>query len=459
MNNIQQLPSSVQNASINIPNGWKLYKWKDLIETYEQGLIRSNSQLCKSGTFYFKMNNISTDGMCDYSKKEYTKTTAEEDNKYYLENGDFLINVRNSYELVGKTCVVSNLHENAVYNHMLIKITHKDKRLNFYINSLFSRTDWKKYIEGCRKGTTTVIALYKEDLENILIPIPPELEFAKIVDIEKEICEIITINDNICSDLEAMTKLLYDYWFVQFDFPDENGKPYRSSGGKMVWNNELKREIPEGWEVKSINDIIASSKNGDWGNEHRKQADDIEVTCFRGADFSSITSDFKVTAPTRYINAKNSDKLLAEGDLVTEISGGSPTQATGRIGYITQKFLDRNGGKMDCSNFCKAFTPKEKYYQFWLYQVWKAFYNAGAMFNFESKTTGIKNLMFDEFIKSIHVPVPSQTLLKKYQNQCALYYDKIQSCFIESQKLAELRDFLLPMLMNGQVKVGKEVNY
>lgn len=270
--------------------------------------------------------------------------------------------------------------------------------------------------------------------------------------------EKIANNNAICSNLEAMAKLLYDYWFVQFDFPDENGQPYKTSGGKMVWNDELKREIPTGWEVKPLSAFIADSKNGDWGNDTPKRKDDIEVTCFRGADFASITDDYHVTAPIRYISANNSDRLLLDGDLVTEISGGSPTQATGRVGYINQKFLDRNGGKMDCSNFCKAFTPVKIFYQYWLYQTWKTLYDAGVMFNYESKTTGIKNLMFDEFITWIRVPAPSDELLKRYQKVCSQYYDKIQEEFIESTQLASLRDFLLPMLMNGQVKVGDHVS-
>ena len=285
--------------------------------------------------------------------------------------------------------------------------------------------------------------------------IPDELskqeKIAKFLD---DINEAISNNSSICSDLESMAKLFYDYWFVQFDFPDENGKPYKSSGGKMVWNEELKREIPEGWEVVSLQDCINSDKNGDWGNKTPKKCDDLKVKCFRGADFASITSNYQTTAPVRYISKKNSDKLLSEGDLVVEISGGSPTQATGRIGYINAKFLERCGGIMVCSNFCKAFTPKKKTQQYWLYQTWKMYYDAGLMFNFEGKTTGIKNLLFESFVKDIKMPLPPETLLLKYQMIVSVYYDKIQECFMESSSLAELRDFLLPMLMNGQVKVG-----
>ena len=81
------------------------------------------------------------------------------------------------------------------------------------------------------------------------------------------------------------------------------------------------------------------------------------------------------------------------------------------------------------------------------------YYDAGVMFNFESKTTGIKNLMFDSVIRDIKIPLPPDKLLSEYQNRVSLFYDKIQDIFIESAELAELRDFLLPMLMNGQVKI------
>ena len=83
------------------------------------------------------------------------------------------------------------------------------------------------------------------------------------------------------------------------------------------------------------------------------------------------------------------------------------------------------------------------------------YYDAGTMFNLESKTTGIKNLMFDAVIRDIKVPVPPKTLLKKYQDITSMYYNKTQECFVESLELAELRDFLLPMLMNGQVKIAR----
>lgn len=103
--------------------------------------------------------------------------------------------------------------------------------------------------------SSVVPDLTHDMFKSIRIPIPEKSEQNKIVAVYQSISSKISNNNAICADLEGMAKDLYDYWFVQFDFPDENGKPYKSSGGKMVWNEELKREIPEGWEATNIGAI------------------------------------------------------------------------------------------------------------------------------------------------------------------------------------------------------------
>ena len=109
-------------------------------------------------------------------------------------------------------------------------------------------------VEALGSGTTFK-EVSKESVENYDIALP-DIDIQKnIVSVMKDVDDKIANNNAICSDLEGMAKLLYDYWFVQFDFPDENGKPYKSSGGKMVWNDDLKREIPAGWGTTTIGDI------------------------------------------------------------------------------------------------------------------------------------------------------------------------------------------------------------
>lgn len=261
----------------------------------------------------------------------------------------------------------------------------------------------------------------------------------------------IELNNKINDEFEAMAKTIYDYWFLQFEFPNEEGKPYKSSGGKMVWNDELKREIPEGWINGHLKEYIKNQKAGDWGKENAINNYQKEVTCIRGADFSSITSFEKMDMPRRFILEKNSFKLLSVYDLLIEISGGSPIQSTGRICYINDAVLKRFSTKLITSNFCKAISLTDNNYFYWFYMLWKTLYINNVFFNYESKTTGIKNLLFDIMCEKYPICKPPIQIIRLYNQQVTPYFNKIQQNIIENQELTSLRDFLLPLLMNGQV--------
>lgn len=258
-------------------------------------------------------------------------------------------------------------------------------------------------------------------------------------------------NNKINEELEKVAKTIYDYWFLQFDFPDENGKPYKSSGGKMVWNEELKKEIPEGWEVGNINNYIAKDKGGDWGKEKEEGNYINKVTCLRGADFPAIIGNSQLVAPVRYILDKNMYKVLKDGDLIIEISGGSPTQSTGRICYINKNLIERFNTDIITSNFCKAIELKNYNYLYWFYIQWQKIYYSNVLFKYEGKTTGIKNLLFDMFISDYKIVMPPDKLITKYNDSVSAMFDQIQKNQKESQELSHLRDFLLPLLMNGQI--------
>ena len=122
-------------------------------------------------------------------------------------------------------------------------------------------------------------------IAELKIPVFKNVDYDKVVLIIDSLNQKITLNNSICSDLESMAKLLYDYWFVQFDFPDENGRPYKSGGGKMVWNDEVKREIPEGWGILDLNEHLKTIRGISYStpdlndNEHvTVQEDETNVT-------------------------------------------------------------------------------------------------------------------------------------------------------------------------------------
>ncbi|GHW70984.1 restriction endonuclease subunit S [Vibrio cholerae] len=282
---------------------------------------------------------------------------------------------------------------------------------------------------------------------------PKKEEQEKIADVLSVIEDKIELNNRINSELEAMAKTLYDYWFVQFDFPDANGKPYKASGGKMVYNDTLKREIPDGWHVNAISDWIRSDKTGDWGKETKQGNYTLQVDCIRGADINGINGQGNVDAPNRFILKKNDHKLLAPFDFVIEISGGSPTQSTGRMAFITEHVLERFDYPLICSNFCKAIDLIDKSYFYNFAYQWQSLYENGVLFGWEGKTSGIKNLLFDSFVSNYNVVMPPKDLAEKFSQFVSPLQEQRQKKLKENAELAGLRDWLLPMLMNGQVTV------
>lgn len=263
----------------------------------------------------------------------------------------------------------------------------------------------------------------------------------------------IDCNNRINGELEAIAKTLYDYWFVQFDFPDANGKPYKSSGGKMVYNATLKREIPEGWEAGPLSDWIARDKTGDWGKDTAEGNYTLRVDCIRGTDINGLNGTGAIAAPTRFILEKNRGKILAPFDFVIEISGGSPTQSTGRMALILAETIKRFSHPLICSNFCKAISLKDTSYFFNFAYEWQSAYDNKVLFGWEGKTSGIKNLLFDAFISKYLVCQPPQKLAQQFFNFVSPFKIKKQKLLQENDELETLRDWLLPLLMNGQITV------
>lgn len=340
---------------------------------------------------------------------------------------------------------------------------------NQQINSITvnSRLYYPDYIYYCLKnnysllrnaasGSTALPLLNKTDFEQIVFNIHSDLSTQqKIATVLSLLDDKIELNNTINAELETMAKMVYDYWFVQFDFPDESGKPYKSSGGAMVYDPALKREIPEGWEVKRLGEFIAKDKNGDWGKEEPEGNYTTKVECIRGTDINGINGKGEVKAPIRFILEKNEHKILAPHDLVIEISGGSPTQSTGRLAYITTEVLERFSNPLICSNFCKAVSLKEENLLFYFVYAWNKAYDNGAFFGFEGKTSGIKNLLFDTLVSNYHIVLPQEHLLEDFQTKVSLFEKQRQKNLKQNAELATLRDWLLPMLMNGQVTVGE----
>ena len=292
------------------------------------------------------------------------------------------------------------------------------------------------------KTSTAVPIINKTEFSNETILVPP-------IQIQKDVADILScldakieLNNKINENLKVQAQSIFKSWFVDFE---------RFKDGPFV-ESELGL-IPEGWHVKPLSEIVASTIAGDWGKAEPEGNHTAKAYCIRGADIPDVKWGNKGNMPTRYILSKNIEsKRLQSGNLVVEISGGSPTQSTGRVVKISDYLLGRYDGDMICTNFCRALSVEPPYSTF-LYHYWLHMYDLGVMFGYENGTTGIKNFDLPSFLKNTLIALPPNEVLEEYNEAMDVFESRVYSNGLESEVLSTLRDTLLPKLMSGEIEV------
>ena len=208
------------------------------------------------------------------------------------------------------------------------------------------------------------------------------------------------------------------------------------------------------WQEGTFSDLIEKTISGDWGKDKPSGNNTEMVYCIRGADIPEVRAGNKGKMPIRYILPKNfASKQLVNGDIVVEISGGSPTQSTGRAAAISSSLLARYDKGMVCTNFCKALKPITGY-SMYVYHYWQYLYDRGVFFSYENGTTGIKNLDISGFIETEPIFIAPAEQVKKFDTFCQSVFSKVYANGLESEQLALVRDTLLPKLMSGEIDVN-----
>lgn len=291
---------------------------------------------------------------------------------------------------------------------------------NNFLYYALTQDSFFEYVMKGSKGTK----MPRGDKSQIMNFVIPDLEIdeqIKIGKLLKSIDQKIQINNQINQELEAMAKTLYDYWFVQFDFPDQNGKPYKSSGGKMVYNPELKREIPEGWGVEKLGDVAYLKAGGDKPN-----------------NISNRKS--KETPIPIYSNGIDNKGLYGYTKKATIYNNSLTVTARGTIGHVHRRF----------SPFFPiirliSVTPKEENLIGYIENFLKSiqFENSGS----------VQQQLTVPQIDKLYIITPENELLEKYHSLTINYYYQVENNEQQNQELTHLRDWLLPMLMNGHVRI------
>ena len=280
---------------------------------------------------------------------------------------------------------------------------------------------------------TTIKHLVGEDVRAVEIDLPSHAEQVAIADVLSSIDDKIASNKKLVSELEQTAQLIYDYWFTQFDFPDENGNPYRSSGGKMVWNDQLKREIPEGWTATNLYGI-ADYINGLACQNYRPNTTDQGLPVVKIREMrEGISKNTERVAS----NIPGSN-IIDDGDLLFAWSASLEVQFW-------------NGGRAGLNQHIFKVIPKSEVPTEYVYQqLVRCLVTFRKMAEVRKTTMG--HITSDHLSQS-KIVLPAREVLKEFD--CAIR--QLRQCITQlgkqTQTLASLRDWLLPMLMNGQVTV------
>ncbi|MBW8333163.1 MAG: restriction endonuclease subunit S [Prolixibacteraceae bacterium] len=279
-------------------------------------------------------------------------------------------------------------------------------------------------------------------IKSTIIDIPDIPNQQKIASVLSSLDSKIELNNRINAELEAMAKTLYDYWFVQFDFPDTNGKPYKTSGGKMVWNEKLKREIPEGWEMKDLADVATTIMRG-ISPSYREEGGIcvLNQKCIRDQSISF--------APSRRHDNELKDassRLIEYGDVLVNSTGFG---TLGRVAIV--KRLKEPITVVD-SHITIVRSESENIRK--LFLGYSMLIRQSEIEGLAEGSTGQTELSRVNLgkLKMVIPPIELQSVFENFINP---QFQKMANNEAENEQLSELRDWLLPMLMNGQVTVGE----
>ncbi|RTL51336.1 MAG: restriction endonuclease subunit S [Rhodocyclaceae bacterium] len=406
------------------------HKFADLYEMASG--ISSKPEQAGHGAPFLSFSAVFNNYFLPHELTDRMDTSELEQAKYSINPGDiFLTRTSEVVDELGMSSVALKRYPTATYSGFLKRLRPVKERVTypkfmaFYLRSpLFRKTMTNNAVLTLRASLNEEIFSYLDLL------LPDYDEQVKAGDLLFLLSQKIDCNNRINAELAAMAKTLYDYWFVQFDFPDTNGKPYKSSGGKMVYNATLKREIPAGWKDKQLcqiaNITMGTSPTGDSLNDSGD-----------GVEFFQGSTDFGWQFPTVRQYTTQPARMAKRGDILLSVRAP--------VG-------DLNVAHIDCciGRGLAALNSKDGFdgFLFYVMQYFKMVFDRR---NSEGTTFG--SITKDD-LHSLPLAYPSTDLLKKYNDIVSEYNQMVFTRSIENQQLARLRDWLLPLLMNGQVTVA-----
>ncbi len=397
------------------------YLFKDIV-LGEEGLLKGpfGSDLKKSlyvpkgkNTYkvYLQENILKEDNDVGeyYISKEYFDKKMS---RYEIKENDFIVTCDGT---LGEIFQLKNVKERGIISSSLLRITLNNEVVDSnYFYYLFKSVIKKALIT---KGNNSVLKHLPgvNIIRNYVVELPEINIQRKIGNVLKTIDNKIKNNLTICKELERMAKIIYEYWFIQYEFPNKDGNPYKLSGGKMIWNEELKKEIPERWNVRKVGDILSKIPN----------------------TYKYTSSEYKkdgrfpiIDQSSNYIcgYTDKEEDLLKLNDCVVF---GDHTKI---VKYVNFNFARGADGTQILNSY------DDKLPNYLLYM---------QISNMQLVSQGYSR--YFKFLKDKHVIIPEKKISDMYISKVRIALEKIKKCREENKELSNLRDYILPLLMNGQV--------
>ena len=382
-------------------------------------------------------NNVKFDGLI---REESIYRGDEELYKLWMkdevERGDILL----TSEAPSGQAMIWNSDEKIILSQRLYALrVNKNLVDNNYLKYFIQSPIGQKSIVRNNYGST-VSGISAKTFKNIKILIPDLEKQQAISKILLAIDQKIQINNQINQELEAMAKTLYDYWFVQFDFPDQNGKPYKLSGGNMVYHPELKREIPEGWGVEKLGELIELERGVTYAKSDivEKTTNDA-IGVLRATNITGNVMDLNDLVYLTKDKINNKQILKQNETLIVMSSGSKEHLGKNAINYYEEV--------IGFGAFCSKIVPKK--YSTYINTFLQSSDFKGYLLK-QSMGTNINNLTNSDIL-DCRIILTNEEILDKFENMVEKNFKLISNNYIQNQQLTQLRDWLLPMLMNGQV--------
>ncbi len=445
-----------------------------------------------------KISNFTTDSI---DLNDATKVDPEHAQKWMshqLKANDILIATVGSWppnwsSVVGKVVRVPKTSEGAIQNQNTCCIIPKEPIDQSYLYYLLKTRKFSEWIVTVAQGSANQARIPVKNIGDFELELPPPEIQRQVASTLRNLDNKITLNRQINQTLEQMAQTLFKSWFVDFDpvmdnaldagffeqitaFPDEllsraearravrehgDFKPLPDAISQLfpaVFEECVEPSlglggwVPKGWKYENFGQLLSMSIGGDWGKDSPDESHFVQSRIVRGTDIPDLMSGQLSKAPLRWVEPKKlKSRQIEAGDIIIEVSGGSPTQSTGRSIFMSDLMLQRLGEVVEPASFCRRFKPKSINHGLLGFLHLQKIYVDGKMWEYQNQSTGIANFQTKFFLEAEPVLIPSNDLLDEFCKRVKPLVDKSHSN--EQIVLTNLRDTLLPKLISGELRL------